>query len=193
MEVLKPSSSRIVRGLVAAAALALGLGGTAARAQEPPASLPEYVLKAGFLYNFAKYVDWPASAFDAADAPISIGIVGKDPFGEQLEKALKGKSVRNRSFSILRFPAPADLKRCHILFVARSERPHLPEILSQVQRWPVLTVGEDDGFSSAGGTTNILISQEKPQLEVNPDAAEKAGLTISAKLLKAATIVRTGK
>jgi hypothetical protein len=176
------------------AALALGGASSAASPrQEPAQALPEYVVKAGFLFNFAKYVEWPAEAFENADTPITIGIVGTDPFGEGLEKTFKNKTARGRTFVIQRFSEPAGIRRCHILFVPRSEKERLQEILKLVETRPVLTVGEDDGFSRAGGTTNILIEKEKPRLEVNPDAAEKAGLTIDSKLLKVATIVRTGK
>jgi hypothetical protein len=184
----------------AAAILALGAGSaalhpqaTAAPPQDPPPTLPEYVVKAGFLFNFAKYVEWPSDAFEKADSPITIGIVGVDPFGDGLEKTLKNKTVRNRTFAVQRFPERAALQRCHILFVPRTERERVPEILKQTESWPVLTVGEDEGFTRAGGTTNILIEKEKPRLEVNPGAGDKARLTIDPKLLKVATIVRTGK
>jgi uncharacterized protein DUF4154 len=187
---------KILRSATAVLALAAGSASVhpeGARNPQEPQTLPEYVVKAGFLFNFAKYVEWPAEAFEKADSPITIGIVGADPFGENLERTLKNKTVRNRVFAILRFPERSALQRCHILFVPRTEREHLPEILKHVEPWPVLTVGEDDGFARAGGTTNILIEKEKPRLEVNPDAAEKARLTIDSKLLKVSTIVRTEK
>lgn len=164
-----------------------------AAAQDPPEALPEYVLKAGFLFNFAKYVEWPADAFENPESPIVIGISGKDPFGADLEKALQNKTVRNRAFRVVRFAEPADIRRCHMLFVPRTERERVPEILTQAARWSTLTVGEEAGFARSGGATSILIENEKPRIEVNPDAAEKVGLTINAKLLKAATIVRTAK
>jgi hypothetical protein len=165
---------------------------SSASAQEPP-TLPEYTVKAGFIFNFAKYVEWPADAFEKADSPIMIGIVGADPFGEGLEKTSRGKTVRSRTLSVRRFRDPSELQRVHLLFIPRTEKGRLPEILKHVESWPVLTVGEDDGFTRAGGATNILIEKEKPRLEVNPEAAEKARLTIDQKLLKVATIVRTGK
>lgn len=171
---------------VLAAALALGA------AQETP-TLPEYVVKAGFLFNFAKYVQWPAEAFEKADSPIRIGIVGTDPFGDVLEKALKGKTVKGRPFEIQRFREPSAIARCHLLFVPRTERERLSEILKAVESWPVFTVGEDGGFCRGGGSANVLIEKETPRLEVNPDAAEKAKLTVDPKLLKVAAIVRTGK
>lgn len=161
-------------------------------AQDPP-TLPEYVVKAGFIFNFAKYVEWPADAFEGPDSPIMIGIVGADPFGDRLETILKNKTIRNRRFEVQRFREPSELRRVHILFIPRTERERFREILKQTEAWPVLTVGEDEGFAGAGGTTNILIENEKPKLEVNPDAAGKARLAIDPKLLKVAAIVRTGK
>jgi len=173
-------------------ALLVGVCLPSAAAQDS-AALPEYVVKAGFLYNFAKYVEWPADAFDNAASPIVVGIVGNDPFGEEIDKALKNKVVKERAFSVVRYRELADLKRCHILFIPKSERGRLQDILKQTETWPILTVGEDEGFAKAGGTVNILIEKEKPRLEVNPEAADKARLTINSKLLKLATIVRTSK
>src|SRR5258708_38246594 len=91
--------------------LVLGIGqfGAASTVGLEPgqdSALPEYVVKAGFLFNFSKYVEWPADAFDKADSPISIGIVGADPFGEDLDKALRNKIVKERGFAIRRFPEP---------------------------------------------------------------------------------------
>lgn len=161
--------------------------------QDPPEALPEYVLKAGFLYNLAKYVEWPAEAFEQPNSPITIGIVGADPFGAVLEKVLTAKTAKNRPFQFHRFAGPETIQRCHILFIARSVKDKVPEILLKTQSWPVLTVGETEGFPQAGGAANILIENEKPKLEVNPEAAEKARLTIDAKVLRLARIVRTVK
>jgi hypothetical protein len=193
MPLLKPPASgvsrRAVLGAVAALLLCLARPVPAQESQE----LPEYVLKAGFLYNFAKYVDWPVAAFDREDSPIVIGVAGRDPFGPDLEKTFQGKAVKGRAFLIERFAEPADIRRCHMLFVAKTDKARQSEILASASKWPVLTVGEEEGFARSGGVTSILIENAKPRLEVNPEAAEKAGLTISAKLLKAATVVRTDK
>lgn len=159
--------------------------------QDP--ALPEYVVKAGFLFNFAKYVEWPADSFEKPDSPISIGIVGADPFGEDLDKTLRNKTVKERGFIIRRYAEASDIKPCHILFIPRTENGRLAEILKKTDSWAALTVGEDEGFIKGGGIVNILIEKEKPRLEVNPEAAEKAHLTINAKFLKVATIVRPGK
>lgn len=156
-------------------------------------SLPEYVLKAGFLFNFAKYVDWPSDSFEHADSPISIGIVGKDPFGNNLEKALNGKAVKGRGFIIRRYREPADIQRCHILFVPRSANYRLSDILTKIANWPVVTVGEEGGFCQDGGTIGILIEDDKSKLEVNIAAAAKARVTIHSKLLRIAIVVKPVK
>lgn len=161
--------------------------------QDDPPELPEYVIKAGFLFNFAKYVEWPADAFDDGTSPIRIGVAGEDPFGDTLEKTFKGKTVNRHPFVIERFKEPGEIKRCHILFVARSEHVRVATILDQARKWSVLTVGEDKDFSRSGGVVNILIENGKPRLEVNPDAALAQKVTINAKLLKVATLVRTEK
>ena len=173
--------------------LAAGPRETARLQQGQSKQLPEYVVKAGFLYNFAKYVEWPAESFEKPETPISIAIVGADPFGAELDKALKDKRAQERGFVIHRYRSPADLQACHILFIPKSEKARVADILKKVEGWATLTVGEDEGFAKGGGAVNILIEKEKPRLEVNPDVAEKAKLTISAKLLKLATLVKTEK
>jgi hypothetical protein len=159
-------------------------------AQDPPPALPEYVLKAGFLYNFAKYVEWPADAFERADSPIVIGIVGADPFGDRIDAVLRDKGVRGRKFEIRRYPDSAALQRCHIVFVARGGKDRVADILERTRGWSALTVGEDASFPEAGGILAILVERDKPRLVVNPDAADRARLVIDSKLLRVATIVR---
>src|SRR5882672_1051320 len=178
-----------VLGLVMLGVFQLGAASTSGlELHQDAGTLPEYVVKAGFLFNFAKYVDWPAESFEKTDSPISIGIVGADPFGEDLDKTLRNKTVKERGFTIRRYPESGDIKPCHILFIPRTENGRLPEIFKKLDSWAVLTVGEDEGFIKSGGIVNILIEKEKPRLEVNPEAAEKARLTINSKFLKVATI-----
>ena len=183
MAILK---ARPIRG--AAAALVLCLLGAG---QEP--ELPEYVVKAGFLFNFAKYVEWPAEAFDGPKAPIRIGVAGEDPFGTILERTLKDKNVNGRAFTIDRFKEPGDIQRCHILFVTRAGKERTSAMLERARQPGTLTVGEDRGFAQAGGVVSILIEEGKPKLEVNLDAAQERKVVINAKLLKLAVIVRSEK
>ncbi len=164
-----------------------------APSQDPPKALPEYELKAAFLFQFVKYVQWPKEAFSRADAPVVVGVVGTDPFGELLDRTLRDKVVLGRGFEIRRFAKPQDVRGCHVLFVPHRESPRTTEVLKAVADEPVLTVGEHADFARAGGMIAILIVDEKPKLVVNPDAARQAKLVVDAKLLKAATVVRTDK
>ncbi|HZL72358.1 MAG TPA: YfiR family protein [Planctomycetota bacterium] len=184
---------RLVRRVLWTVFLAGAIVDAAPAPQEPVKKMPEYELKAGFLYNFGKYVEWPADAFEKPESPITIGILGADPFGPALEKTLKDREAQDRKFSVSRFRDLGDVRRCHILFVPKSEKGRLPEILRAIEGWPTLTVGESENFAASGGAVNILIEKDRPRLEINPDVAEKAKLTIQAKLLKLATIVKTEK
>ena len=176
--------------MAAAARLVLVL--LAAGGQAEPRELPEYVLKAGFLFNFAKYVEWPEEAFQGPDAPLVIGVVGRDPFGKDLDRTLAGKTVKGRPIRVARFRSPEDIRDVHILFVPSTEERRLDEVLRRVRSKPTLLVGEDPRFCRDGGTLNILLQQGHPKLQANPEAAARANLTIDAKLLRASTIVRGG-
>ena len=134
-----------------------------------------------------------AEVFDLPKAPIRIGIAGEDPFGPTIEKTLKDKSVNGRSFTIERFKNPEDVRRCHILFVSRAMKERVAAMLDRAREPGVLTVGEEKGFAQAGGVVAILIEDGKPKLEVNLDAAQERKVTINAKLLKLAVLVRTEK
>jgi len=173
--------------------LVIPYGIAAPERQDSAKKMPEYELKAGFLYNFAKYVEWPADSFEKKESPITIGIVGADPFGGALEKTLKDREAQDRKFSIVRFRELGEVKRCHILFVPKSEKAKVQEILKKVEGLATLTVGEAEGFAAAGGAVNILIEKDRPRLEINTEAADKAKLTIQARLLKLATLVKTDK
>jgi len=176
---------RMVAAVMFCASLASG-------SQDPGRKMTEYELKAGFLYNFAKYVEWPAASFEKADSPIRIGVVGADPFGAVLDRTLKDRTAQERKFEIVRFTEPEDLQSCHILFIPRTEK-RRDDITRKIEGWATLTVGESAGFAATGGIVNILIEKEKPRLEINPEAAELAKLKIQARLLKLATLVKTEK
>jgi len=153
------------------------------------AALSEYLIKAGFTYNFAKLVQWPDRAFPQPDSAIVIGIVGTDPFGNTLRDVLTGKNVNGRSFAVRHFKVGAELKDCNILFVSASETPHLDEIFRAVRGLPILTIGETPSFARRGGIINFVIEEDKVRFEVNVEAARQADITISSRLLTLAKIV----
>ncbi len=157
-----------------------------ARAQAPPT---EYEIKAAFLYNFAKFVDWPVDKFADPQAPVVLGIVGDDPFGAALDAMVLGKSVNGRAFQVKRLKPGPDLRSCHIVFVPASGKKHLPEILASLRGSSVLTVGETDWFVRSGGAVNFLLEDNKVRFEINVDAVARARLKISSKLLALARSV----
>jgi uncharacterized protein DUF4154 len=154
------------------------------------APTPEYLIKAAYLYNFALFVEWPADAFTTADAPLVIGVVGSDPFDRALDQTIQNKRINKRSLVIKRLQWSNDLRQCHILFISSSEANRTGELASRLEGLPILVVGETPEFARRGGTVNFTIEANKVGFEVNVDAARRARLNISAKLLKVARIVR---
>jgi hypothetical protein len=155
-------------------------------AQEAASPTPlEYELKAAFLYNFVKFVEWPPDAFAGPRSPLTICVYGDDPFGSSLDAAVGGESLGERSLLVQR-PAFDELRDCRVLFVSRSERQRMPEVLSEVEGAPVLTVGDTDGFLRAGGIINFVLEENKVRFLINLEAAERNQLKISSKLLRLA-------
>ncbi len=146
----------------------------------------EYQLKAAFLFNFVKFVEWPADAFAGEKSPLTICVYGADPFGGTLDNLVRGESVAGRGLIVQRPESSADLRDCHVLFVSRSERSRLGEVLPRVQGKPVLTVGDTDGFLKAGGVINFVLEENKVRFVIEPEAAERNRLKISSKLLRLA-------
>jgi hypothetical protein len=179
-----------IKRLLAAAVWLLFAGG-ASRALSQDVN--EYTVKAAYLYNFAKFVQWPDKAFGAKAMIFTIGILGTDPFGNLLEQAVDAKMVDGRSITIKRFDGFDDsktgsIRKCQILFICYSEKDRLPQILNALQGASVLTVSEIERFPAKGGM--ILFDQEGDRitLAINPGPATKAGLTLSAKLLQVSKI-----
>ncbi len=149
----------------------------------------EYELKAAFLYNFAKFVEWPA---DAGGGAICLGIVGPDPFGPTLERLLAGKTVHERPLAIRRFASADAVEPCHLLFVSAAAASTYPaEIWT---RTGVLAVGESDAFLSAGGVIAFTMEGNKLRFTINAGAADRAQLKLSSQLLKLAVrVVKEGQ
>jgi hypothetical protein len=168
----------------------LGLAcGSGLAAQAPPAA--EYRLKAVFLFNFAQFVEWPASAFPEPDSPLVIGILGEDPFGAYLDETVRGETVNGRPLTVRRYRRVEEIGGCDVLFVSRTEQGRLGEILDSLKDRSVLTVSDADGFASRGGMIGFVTEQNRIRLRVNLEAARAANLTISSKLLRPAQIVST--
>jgi hypothetical protein len=149
----------------------------------------EYQVKAVFLFNFVQFVTWPAAAFPDPQWPITIGILGNDPFGPFLEAAVQGEVIDGRSLTVKRFQQIEEVSGSHMLFVSKSESGRLGQILAAVQGKSILTVGETAAFARQGGIINFITVDSKVRYEINVEAAKRANLDISSKLLRLAKIV----
>jgi hypothetical protein len=148
-----------------------------------PASLPEYSVKAAFLYNIAKFVTWPASAFKGRDAPLVICVLGKDPFGKNLDLVIQGKNVAGRPLLGRRLSEPPEPGTCSMLFISSSENGRLEAVMEKLRGSPVLTVGETEDFAAAGGMIRFVTVDKRVSFEINVDAARRSALGVSSKLL----------
>jgi len=159
-------------------------------AAEPKSKLArENDLKAVFLFNFTQFVEWPPTTFSDPTAPFIIGVLGEDPFGQTLDDIVANESIKNRKIVVQRYRDVREVRECRILFISQSESARLGPILGALHGKNILTVGETDGFSSAGGIIRFLIVQNKLRLRINVESAAAAQLTISSKRLRQAEII----
>lgn len=153
----------------------------------------EYQIKAAFLFNFAQFVEWPPAAFADTNAPFCIGVLGNDPFGAALDETVQGEAIGSHSLTIRRSSQVDDLKNCQMIFISKSERKHLTEILSALDSRPILTVSEIEDFDQSGGIINFYLEGTKVRFEINPITAQDDGLKISSQLLSLGKIVQPAK
>jgi len=175
--------------LLSALVLASMIFVTVATAQE--AAPTEHQVKAAFLINFPKYVDWPASSFDETNSPLIIGVLGESKITDEIQKLLvTGRAINDRKIVFTNFAAGVEPGNCHILYIPASELRRSPEILAKLKGKTVLTVGENTDFLDGGGIINMALREKKIALEVNLVAADAARLKISSKLLSVAAVVK---
>ena len=172
--------TRLKFAIALAATCILGLRG----------QINEYQVKAFFLYNFARYVEWPSQSFKAVNDPIVICILGQNPFGSALDQAITGKVVEGRPFVVRRISDIQPGSNCHILFVNSSERKRFRSMAESLKGSGVLTVGETPGFTADGGVINFKLEDGKVRFEIDVDAAAREHLHISSKLLSLAQIAK---
>ena len=146
-------------------------------------------VKAAYLYNFAKFVEWPAASFSGADSPTIICSVGDDRLAEVLQQTVRGKQTKGRPVEARQVSSEEQFKSCHILLIAFRDKEHISQILRSVQSAGVLTVGQSAEFIRLGGMINLLRNDSNLELEINPTAAEDAGLKISSRLLAVSRVV----
>ncbi len=151
----------------------------------------EYSIKAAFLYNFSSFVSWPEKVAQHHDE-FELCVVGNDPFGKTLD-TLSGKSVHGQSLKIRRLTDWAITDTCQLVYISESETKRFARLLKKVRARPVLTVSDIDDFATHGGIIRFKLDSNKVRFDINVDAADRAGLNISSKLLSLATIVREEK
>lgn len=184
-------------------ALALFTMTVVLKGQDDTTTSREYQVKAGFLYNFIKFVDWPKEKVAESNEPVTIGIVGKDPFGNAFAP-VKDKEDKGRKVLIKRFKPIEELKKsgekdksllereieslrkCHLLFICSSEEKSINEIINSVKDHSVLTIGDMQGFLESGGIINFIMEEKKVRFEINMTAAKRAKLKIRSQLLRLA-------
>jgi len=169
------------------ALLAVALLGLASSARAEPVP-KEYQLKAAFLYNFSKFVQWPPDRFADETSPIVIAVLGQSPFGDELNRLVRERLVNGRAIEVRPISSVADIPRAHILFVPAGAEPLLNA--GPLVAPGVLTVGESAGFAARGGIIRFILVEEKVRFEIDQGSAKRAGLKLSGQLLKLATIIR---
>jgi hypothetical protein len=173
----------VVLSMLAANVLCMHL-----RAQTPS---KEYELKAVLLWRLAQYTDFPAEAFENAQSPVIIGVLGDNPFGDALRLAARGEKAHGRNIEVHYFKEVADITECHLLFVSESERLRVRSITSDLRRRSILTVSDIEGFArDGGGMVRFAMEKGKVTLIVNLEAVNAAGLKLDGRLLRMADIVK---
>jgi hypothetical protein len=152
-------------------------------------TVSEYQIKAAFLYNFAKFIDWPPDAPQGVSNDFKIGILGNDPFGSEIN-VIEDKLIRGKPLKILRAATLKELCGCEVIFISASVKPQLGQILRSLQTKPVLTVGDTSGFAQQGVMINLITVGNKIRFQINLEATDRAGLKVSSHLLRLADIVK---
>lgn len=148
----------------------------------------EYQVKAVYLFNFGRFIEWPEAAIKGQT--FTICVLGQDPFGRVLDATLAGEAIDNRKLVTRRIASVRDATDCQILFVSSSEASRIPDIVISVSKTGTLTVSDTPGFTNKGGMIQFVLMGNKVRFDVNLTAAEKEGLTISSQLLKVAANVK---
>lgn len=151
----------------------------------------EYVLKAAILKHIALFVEWPDDAFAGVDSPFVLTVFGVDPFERNLDEALSGNTVNGRPVAVRRTSSTDEARRSHMIFICRSERDRIDELVAAFDGRALLTVSDIDGFCEHGGALNLVLHDRKISIEINPGAVTHNDLKMSSKLLRLGRIVTT--
>jgi hypothetical protein len=150
----------------------------------------EYEVKAAYIFNFAKFIEWPSYLFPNNNNQFIIGILGSDPFGESFEKIINKRLVHGKTVEIKRIKNLSENESYHILFISSSEKKKIKYILKSLEEMPILTIGEVSEFNYYGGIIQFILEENSVLFRLNADAARTAGLSISSQLLEVARIYK---
>ena len=196
-----PTSSHIPRSfgntleyacvLIVSIVVLLGVAVRPSMGQGKRPAVREYTIKAAYIYNFLRYIEWPSSAFENAKSPFEVGVLGEVP--ADLDRALsyyeKTKKVRGRAIKIRRFKRVEETKDCHVLFLTKSlDKKLLKEVVELLSAHPILLVGETSNFLKEGGGITFFIASNKVRIRVALKETQRKGLKPSAKLLQVAQV-----
>lgn len=148
----------------------------------------ELLVKAGFLVNFAKFVEWPVNS-----GPFAFCVVGDDRVAESLETGLSGKTILSRPVAVRNKPALRDLPLCNVVYIGRAEKKIAAQIAQSLAGKPILIVSEFPELGSQGVTISFFSDQERIRFEIHMGAVNRSGLKISSKLLQLARVVDDSK
>jgi hypothetical protein len=196
MEILTSNwnPDRLLRaiGREAAFGIVMALGNCLA-AGLPEPLIDEYQVKAAFIYNFAKFVQWPAGAFQTSNEPIVICVLGHDPFGRSLEDTVAGRTIDGRFLIVRQISNPKQVAGCHVLFISAPQDNDLPQMLSGITTRGVLTIGESGASGADGVVISFRLERGKVHFDINLEAAERAKVRISSRLLSLAHVVESSR
>jgi hypothetical protein len=177
------------RRAAALAAVATTLVGCLLLVAPRASAQSEDQVMAAFLFNFARYVEWPKDAFDRNDMPVNICMLSTKEFGDVVSRTVSGKTVADRSVVVRRTADLPETTGCHILFIGREYDKSHTETVAELGGLSVFTVADQEGFARAGGIANFYRTENRIRFEINPHAAQKVGLKISSRLLRLAKVV----
>ena len=164
--------------------------GTTVAGDADPGVAKEYELKAAYLFNFAKFVRWPATALPDADTPLVVGIFGSDRVAVALDALTKGRSVNGHPVQVKVMSDATNVAGLRVLYLDRAEDAGLSQIAPVFSSNGLLTVGESEAFAQAGGMIRLVVEANRLQFEINAGAAQRAGLSLSSQLLTLARKVQ---
>jgi len=154
----------------------------------------EYLIKAAFIERFTRFIKWPEeSIVSDTNNTFVLAVIDKNPFDEKLEEIFKGKEIRHKKVEILFISELSDISKCNLLFISKSEKNRISDIITQTEDTPILTIADSKGFAEMGILINMYIYNDEIRFEINETEAQDSGLRLSYLLLDAAKIINNSK